>query len=115
MCRTLFSIIGLISDLGSVLLSASCCVARAEFLFPVQLRFTTGAFNTKSQSTIGVDITTWNIEVDGQMVEAQICDTAGGFRASPAVISACVLYFLLGMVAAELGQTDVIKVPLVHC
>jgi len=43
-------------------------------------RFTKGAFNSDSKSTIGVEFATKNVVVDGKTLKAQIWDTAGQER-----------------------------------
>lgn len=43
-------------------------------------RFTKNQFSLDSKSTIGVEFATRSIEIDGQIVKAQIWDTAGQER-----------------------------------
>lgn len=44
------------------------------------MRFTRNEFNMESKSTIGVEFATKNIQVDGNVIKAQIWDTAGQER-----------------------------------
>ena len=48
-------------------------VGKSNLLF----RFTKDEFNLESKSTIGVEVATKSIEVDGKTIKAQIWDTAG--------------------------------------